>query len=75
MYEIATRPANIAADCDQHMMISSLRNVHSGGRGDDKTADAAPDHAVIPETIVMPFNEDQITLTPLLWHTTVSIRK
>ena len=57
------------------MMISSLRNVHGGGGEDDKTADAAPDQAVIPETIVMPFNDDQITLTPLLWHTTISIAK
>ena len=75
MYEIATRPANIAADFDRHMMISSLRNVHSGGGVDDKTANTALDHAVIPETIVMPFNDDQITLKPLFWHTTVSIRK
>ena len=57
------------------MMISSLRNVHGGGRVDDKTADTGPDQAIIPETIVMPFHDDQITLKPLLWHTTVSIRK
>ena len=61
MYMIATRPANIAADNDR---ISSLRNVHGGGRVDDKTADVTPAQAVIPETIVMHFNDDQITFKP-----------
>ena len=62
MHMIATRTANIAADNDR---ISSLKNVHNGGgREDDKTADVTPAQAVIPERIVMHFNDDQITFKP-----------